>query len=261
MPPDRDRDFPAVTIAIAKQKGTNAVNVARGLEQKLEELEDDVIPSDVHVSITRNYGETADEKVNELVGELVSAIILVVVLIALTLGWREAIVVATAVPLTFSLTLLINYLSGYTINRVTLFALILVAGPGRRRPDRGRREHFSSFQAAAAAADGRGDHRRQRSPPARHPGHAGRDHLVSAAVLHHGDDGTLHGPDGVECADRDADVDGRCVHRHALAELSHAEGRIRQGSRTLRARTQSDLSHLQHDCFAVCESSPAGRGC
>ena len=124
----RHRDFPAVTIAIAKQKGTNAVNVARGLEQKLEELQDNVIPSDVHVSITRNYGETADEKVNELVGELVSAIILVVVLIALTLGWREAIVVATAVPLTFSLTLLINYLSGYTINRVTLFALILSLG-------------------------------------------------------------------------------------------------------------------------------------
>ena len=124
----RHRDYPAVTIAIAKQKGTNAVNVARGLEQKLSELEHNVIPSDVHVSITRNYGETADEKVNELVGELVSAIILVVVLIALTLGWREAIVVATAVPLTFSLTLLINYLSGYTINRVTLFALILSLG-------------------------------------------------------------------------------------------------------------------------------------
>lgn len=124
----RDRDFPAVTIAIAKQKGTNAVHVARGLEEKIEELEHDVIPSHVNVSITRNYGETADEKVNELVGELVSAIILVVVLIALSLGWREAIVVATAVPLTFSLTLLINYLSGYTINRVTLFALILSLG-------------------------------------------------------------------------------------------------------------------------------------
>lgn len=124
----RHRDFPAVTIAVAKQKGTNAVNVAHGLEDKLEELRHEVIPTDVHVSITRNYGETADEKVNELVGELLSAIILVVVLIALTLGWREAIVVATAVPLTFSLTLLINYLTGYTINRVTLFALILSLG-------------------------------------------------------------------------------------------------------------------------------------
>ncbi|MBC8875676.1 MAG: efflux RND transporter permease subunit [Planctomycetes bacterium] len=124
----RHRDYPAITIAVAKQKGTNAVNVAHGLEQKLEELEHGVIPSGVHVAITRNYGETADEKVNELVGELVSAVVLVVGLIALTLGWREAIVVATAVPLTFALTLLVNYLTGYTINRVTLFALILSLG-------------------------------------------------------------------------------------------------------------------------------------
>jgi multidrug efflux pump subunit AcrB len=124
----RHHDFPAVTIAVAKQKGTNAVNVAHGLEEKLKEIQHEVIPSDVRVVITRNYGETADEKVNELVGELSSAIILVVGLVALTLGWREAIVVATAVPLTFSLTLLVNYLAGYTINRVTLFALILSLG-------------------------------------------------------------------------------------------------------------------------------------
>ncbi len=124
----RYRDFPAVTIAVAKQKGANAVHVAHGLEHKLQELRETMLPSDVHAVITRNYGETADEKVNELVGELASAIVLVVGLIALTLGWREAIVVATAVPLTFSLTLLVNYLSGYTINRVTLFALILSLG-------------------------------------------------------------------------------------------------------------------------------------
>lgn len=126
--PRRRREFPAVTIAVAKQKGANAVTVAQGLEEKIAELKHDVIPSDVHVSITRNYGETANEKVNELVAELLSAIILVVGLIAITLGWREAIVVATAVPLTFSLTLLVNYLTGYTINRVTLFALILSLG-------------------------------------------------------------------------------------------------------------------------------------
>jgi len=124
----RARDFPAVTIAVAKQKGSNAVRVARGLERKLEELQGGVIPAGVEVLITRNYGETANEKVNELVGELASAVVLVVGLIALTLGWREALVVATAVPLTFSLTLLINYLAGYTINRVTLFALILSLG-------------------------------------------------------------------------------------------------------------------------------------
>ncbi|MCA9198008.1 MAG: efflux RND transporter permease subunit, partial [Planctomycetales bacterium] len=123
-----DQDYPAVTIAVAKQKGRNAVTIAQDLEHRLSELEQTVIPDDVHVRITRNYGETADEKVNELVGELATAIVLVVGMIALTLGWREAIVVATAVPLTFALTLLVNYLTGYSINRVTLFALILSLG-------------------------------------------------------------------------------------------------------------------------------------
>jgi multidrug efflux pump subunit AcrB len=121
-------DFPAVTVAVAKRKGSNAVWVAEGLEQKLEELRRDVIPDAVEMVITRNYGETANDKVNELVRELGLAIIIVVGLIALTLGWREAVIVVTAVPLTFALTLLINYLTGYSINRVTLFALILSLG-------------------------------------------------------------------------------------------------------------------------------------
>jgi multidrug efflux pump subunit AcrB len=121
-------DFPAVTVAVAKRKGSNAVWVAQGLEQKLEELRRDVIPTSVEMLITRNYGETANEKVNELVRELGLAIVIVVGLIAFSLGWREAIIVVTAVPLTFALTLFINYLVGYSINRVTLFALILSLG-------------------------------------------------------------------------------------------------------------------------------------
>ena len=126
--PDRSRDYPAVTIAIAKRKGSNAVWVARAIEAELEKLKASVIPDGVYVNITRNYGETANEKVNELVRELATAIIIVVAMIAFTLGWREALVVAAAVPLTFSLTLFINYMAGYTINRVTLFALILSLG-------------------------------------------------------------------------------------------------------------------------------------
>ena len=126
--PQVGSDFPAVTIALAKQKGTNAVDLARRIEAKLEHLRQTVIPDGMHVLTTRNYGETANDKVNELVSELTSAVIIVVGLIALTLGWREAIVVATAVPLTFALTLLVNLLAGYTINRVTLFALILSLG-------------------------------------------------------------------------------------------------------------------------------------
>ena len=121
-------DFPAVTIGVAKRKGSNAVAVARALEAKVEELRRDVIPHDIELRVTRNNGETADEKVTELIRELGLAIIIVSGLVMFSLGWREAIIVVTAVPLTFSLTLLVNYLAGYSINRVTLFALILALG-------------------------------------------------------------------------------------------------------------------------------------
>jgi multidrug efflux pump subunit AcrB len=122
------RLFPAVHLAVAKQKGANAVRVARGVEERLAELERTHLPEGVHLRITRNYGETADQKVDELVEALAVAIVIVVGLIAYVLGWREALVVAVAVPITFSLVLLFNNLAGYTINRVTLFALILSLG-------------------------------------------------------------------------------------------------------------------------------------
>jgi multidrug efflux pump subunit AcrB len=121
-------DFPAVTVGVAKRKGSNAVGVAHAIEAKLDELRGTVIPRDMEARITRNYGETADEKVNELVRELGLAIIIVSALVMFSLGWREALIVVTAVPLTFALTLLVNYLAGYSINRVTLFALILALG-------------------------------------------------------------------------------------------------------------------------------------
>ena len=125
---DTARDYPAVHIAVAKKKGVNSVTVAREVEARFEELRDTVLPSGVYARITRNYGETANHKVNELVEGLAVAIVIVIVLIALTLGWREGFIIATAVPITFALTLLVNYLAGYTINRVTLFALILALG-------------------------------------------------------------------------------------------------------------------------------------
>ena len=121
-------DFPAVTVGVAKRKGSNAVAVARALEAKVEELRRDVIPHDIEARVTRNNGTTADEKVTELIRELGLAIVIVSALVMFALGWREALVVVTAVPLTFALTLLVNYLAGYSINRVTLFALILALG-------------------------------------------------------------------------------------------------------------------------------------
>jgi multidrug efflux pump subunit AcrB len=118
----------AVTIAIAKKKGANASVVAQEALAKVDALRGHLIPSDVNVTVTRNYGETAKEKSDELLQHMLIATISVIILIALALGMREAIVVAVAVPVTLALTLLINYLYGYTLNRVTLFALIFSIG-------------------------------------------------------------------------------------------------------------------------------------
>jgi multidrug efflux pump subunit AcrB len=120
--------FPAVTLAFAKKRGTNAVRVAEDVVRRAEGLQADVLPADVHLLVTRDYGETANEKVNELLRELALAIVTVTGLIAFALGWREGLIVAAAVPITFALTLLVNLLAGYTVNRVTLFALVLVLG-------------------------------------------------------------------------------------------------------------------------------------
>ena len=124
----RFQNYPAVTVAVAKRKGTNAVWVAEEILKEAERFAREVLPEGVHLRTTRDYGRTADEKVNELVEALVVAIAIVVILLAYTLGWREGIIIALAVPVTFSFTLLINLLLGYTINRVTLFAMILSLG-------------------------------------------------------------------------------------------------------------------------------------
>ena len=102
--------------------------MAEGLIEQVRDLQKSVIPSDVNVLVTRNYGKTADEKVNELVKHLGIAVVSIVALLTVILGWREAMIVALAVPMTLAVTLLANLLVGYTINRVTLFALILSLG-------------------------------------------------------------------------------------------------------------------------------------
>lgn len=125
---DKAGKYEAVTIAVSKKKGANASIVAHEILRKIEALKGDLIPSDVNVTVTRNYGDTAKEKSDELLKHMLIATISVIILIALALGWRESIVVAVAVPVTLALTLLINYLYGYTLNRVTLFALIFSIG-------------------------------------------------------------------------------------------------------------------------------------
>ena len=117
-----------VMLAVAKRKGANAVRVAEEVRTRLAELRGTVIPDTVSVRITRDYGATADEKVNDLMKNLAEAVVTVIGLVALAMSWREGVIVALAIPITYSLTLLFNYLMGYTINRVTLFALILALG-------------------------------------------------------------------------------------------------------------------------------------
>jgi multidrug efflux pump subunit AcrB len=118
----------AVTIALAKRTGSNATHLAERVLEKVDDLRPHLVPAGVRVDVTRNYGETAQEKSDELVKHLLIATFSVVLLISLAMGWRSGIVVGIAVPVTLALTLFIYYLSGYTLNRVTLFALIFSIG-------------------------------------------------------------------------------------------------------------------------------------
>jgi multidrug efflux pump subunit AcrB len=119
---------PAVTISVAKRKGTNAIDIADKVLGKVDGLKGTLLPGDIRLSVTRNYGETAAEKSNELLLHMLIAVVSVSILIWITLGLREAGIVATAIPVTLALTLAVFYLTGYTLNRVTLFALIFSIG-------------------------------------------------------------------------------------------------------------------------------------
>ncbi|MBN8998019.1 MAG: efflux RND transporter permease subunit, partial [Rhizobiales bacterium] len=119
---------PAVSLAIAKRPGTNAVVIAEQITERLEQVRGQIFPQDVEMTITRNYGETANEKANELLFHLGLATVSIVVLVAIAIGWREAIVVAVVIPTTILLTLFASRVMGYTLNRVSLFALIFSIG-------------------------------------------------------------------------------------------------------------------------------------
>ena len=119
---------PAVTLSVAKQPGANAVDVVQAVMRKVDEVRGRILPDDVRVTVTRDYGETASEKSNELLFHMAIAVVSVSLLVMFVLGWRESIVVAIAIPSTLALTLLVFYLYGYTLNRITLFALIFSIG-------------------------------------------------------------------------------------------------------------------------------------
>jgi multidrug efflux pump subunit AcrB len=118
----------AVTIAVAKRKGANATHVTHAVLERVEEAKGRLVPAAVALTVTRDYGETAGEKAEELILHLLIATVSVTLLIWLFLGWREAVVVLVAVPVTLALTLFVYYALGYTLNRITLFALIFSIG-------------------------------------------------------------------------------------------------------------------------------------
>ncbi|WPL15777.1 Multidrug transporter MdtC [Thiorhodovibrio winogradskyi] len=128
----RDLDLagttPAVTIALAKQAGTNAVDIAEAVAERFDQLQGTFIPEGVEVLMTRDYGATADAKASRLIQELIFATISVVALVMLSLGWREGLIVGAAVVVTLSMTLFASWAVGFTLNRVSLFALIFSIG-------------------------------------------------------------------------------------------------------------------------------------
>ncbi|MGR7813971.1 efflux RND transporter permease subunit [Lacinutrix undariae] len=125
---DYKSEYPAVTISVAKRKGADAMKIAEVIIDKVDHLRSTLIPDDVHVEVTRNYGETASHKVSELLWHLIGSIFAVTLVVMLAMGWRGGLVVFLSVPITFALTLLSYYMMDYTLNRITLFALVFVTG-------------------------------------------------------------------------------------------------------------------------------------
>ena len=189
---------PAVTIAVAKRKGANAIDVARHVTEKLETLKGTLLPSDVTLAITRDYGETAAEKSNELLWHMLLAVLSVSALIWLVLGRREAAVVLIAIPVTLALTLFMFFLYGYTLNRITLFALIfsigiLVDDAIVVVENIVRHARVTTGESNGLAAVAR--RRRRRGGQPHHPGHARRRRGDPAHGLRRRADGPVHATD------------------------------------------------------------------
>ncbi|WP_126443949.1 efflux RND transporter permease subunit [Sulfuricystis multivorans] len=125
---DKEGTYPAVTVAVSKKPGVNAADVADKVIARMASMRGTVIPDGVEFTVTRNYGETATEKAQKLIGKLVFATAFVVLLVLIALGWREAVIVGVAVTLTLAATLFASWAWGFTLNRVSLFALIFSIG-------------------------------------------------------------------------------------------------------------------------------------
>ena len=120
--------YNAITLSVGKQKGGDAMQVSKVILERIEDMKKELIPNDVNVTVSRNYGETASHKVSELLSHLIIAIVSVSLVVMLAMGWRGGLVVFLSVPVTFALTLFSYYFMDYTLNRITLFALVFVTG-------------------------------------------------------------------------------------------------------------------------------------
>ncbi len=186
---------PAVTLALAKRAGANAVVISEHILERLEQLKGSLIPEDIEVAVTRNYGETANEKANELLFHLALATVSIVLLVGLAIGWREGAVVMIVIPTTILLTLFASWLLGYTINRVSLFRADLLHRHPRRRRHRRDRKHRPALGHARWPRPGARRHRRGRgSRQSDHRRHRDRCRRPAAHAVRIGVDGSLHEP-------------------------------------------------------------------
>jgi hypothetical protein len=223
-----------VTIAVSKREGTNAVAVVAAVMAKLETLRGTLVPSDVQVSVTRDYGESAAEKSDELLLHMGVAVVGVALLILIALGRREALIVMLAIPATLALTLTVFYLYGYTLNRITLFALIfsigiLVDDAIVVVENIARHYRLPENQGRTAAGDRGARHRRGGQP--HHPRHDDRHRGHPAHGVRGWPDGPLHAPHpGGRRGGHDLLAGGR-VRGHALGLGAPAEARLRRPRR------------------------------
>ncbi len=212
---------PAVTVALAKRAGANAVVVSENITERLAELKGTLVPDDVDVIVTRNYGETANDKANELLFHLGLATLSIVVLVGLAIGWREGGVVLVVIPTTILLTLCASWLLGYTINRVSLFALIFSIGilvDDAIVVIENIARHWAMHDGRSRVA-GR-DRRRGRGRQPDDLCHADGGGRAAADAVRVGADGPLHEPHSGERVGRDDPVVLRRGDDHAVADAA-----------------------------------------
>jgi Cu/Ag efflux pump CusA len=229
-------EYPAVTVAITKKPGENAIDVANAVMKRVDTLRNTVIPGDVQVAESRNYGASANDKAQKLITKLLFATASVVALVFVALGRREAAIVGSAVILTLTVTLFASWAWGFTLNRVSLFALIFSIGILVDDAI----VVVENIHRHLADADHSRRCRRGRRPD--HPGHAHRHCRPAADGLRVRADGPVHEPDPDQCQHGHAAVAGDRLCRHTLARAFVDEtlcSRPRRRCRRFLPRTRS----------------------